>query len=207
MTRSTTPGRERRTLRAATLAIAGLAGGAAALAAGMAWAGTFTLSVTKNVHVTNDPTAAFRVTPVNTHESVAVGPTGFAVYMFQGETTHHLLCKKTTNAATNCWGFWPPVSPRSANHLTEQTGIRGKLGTFHNHGTLQLTLSGRPLYYFRLDLQSHNKHQAIGDELMTFGSTWHVVTADAPAGQAQTSPQPMMPTTNTTTTVPYPYNY
>jgi predicted lipoprotein with Yx(FWY)xxD motif len=157
----------------AALVIAGLA---VVVVAGLAVAKSFTLKVTKNVHVTNTPTKSFRVKAVNVHESVAVGPTGFAVYTFQGETTHHLICKKTSDASTNCWAFWPPVSVKSAKGISAQTGIKGKLGTFMNHGTRQLTLGGKPLYYFTPDIQGGNKKQATGDELKTFGSIWHIVT-------------------------------
>ena len=178
------------------LALAGLAAGALA---GIVIAKSFTLRVAKGVHVTNQPTAAFRVQAVNTHEAVAVGPTGYAVYTFQGETTHHIICKKTTNNSTNCWAFWPPVSVKSSKGLSKQSGIKGKLGTFRNHGTLQLTLNGQPLYYFTPDLTSHNKKQATGDELKTFGSIWHIVRA----GGAAKSAAPAM-TTTTSTTPPYP---
>ena len=157
----------------AALVIAGLA---VVAVAGLAVAKSFTLRVSRNVHVTNDPTKSFRVKAVNVHEAVAVGPSGFAVYTFQGETTHHLICKKTNNAGTNCWAFWPPVSVQSAKGLSKQTGIKGKLGTFKNHGLRQVTLGGKPLYYFQPDLNSHNKKQATGDELKTFGSIWHIVT-------------------------------
>jgi predicted lipoprotein with Yx(FWY)xxD motif len=143
--------------------------------AAIAVARSFTLSVSKNVHVTNTPTKAFRVKAVDVRESVAAGPSGFPVYTFQNETTHHLICKKTSSAATNCWAFWPPVSVSSAKGLSAQNGIKGKLGTFKNHGVLQVTLGGQPLYYFTPDLQSHNKKQATGDELKTFGSIWHIV--------------------------------
>jgi predicted lipoprotein with Yx(FWY)xxD motif len=191
-------------LIATTLA---LAGGAAAFAT-LASASSFTLRVEKNVHVTNTPTKAFRVKPVNRHEAVAVGPAGFAVYTFQGETTHHLICHKTKSASTNCWAFWPPVSPAAGKRITKQSGIKGKLGTFRNHGTRQLTLNGQPVYYFTPDLQSHNKQQATGDELKTFGSIWHIVTAGASASQGSTSTNPMTTpmTTTTTTTPPYHYN-
>jgi predicted lipoprotein with Yx(FWY)xxD motif len=146
----------------------------AALAAS-ALASSFTLRVTRNVRVTNTPTKQFRVRAVNTTESVAVGPVGYAVYTFQGETTHHLICKKTKSAATNCWAFWPPVSVMSSKGLHAQAGIKGKLGTFRNHGTLQLTLGGKPLYYFTPDITAGNKKMATGDELKTFGSIWHIV--------------------------------
>lgn len=170
----------------------GLAGGAAVIAAGLAAtigtaiaiASTSTLRVLKNVHDDNATYAQFAVKAENKTEAVAVGPAGHAVYTFQGETTHHIICKKTSNAATNCWGFWPPVSVASKKGLSKQTGISGKLGTFRNHGTLQVTLNGQPLYYFMPDLMSGNKHLAQGDELKTFGSTWHLVTPHS-AGAVQ----------------------
>ncbi len=150
------------------------AGSAAAIAAAAA---TPTLRIKRDVHVTNGPTAAFRVKPVNTHEAVAVGPAGYAVYTFQGETTHHIICKKTSNPTTNCWAFWPPVSVSSAHGLSKPAGIHGHLGSFRNHGLRQLTLNGQPLYYFTPDLSSHNKRLATGDELKTYGSIWHIVVA------------------------------
>ena len=185
---------------AATLLVA-VAGLAVLVVAGMAIANSPTLRVTTNVHVTNVPTAKFAVKPVNTHEAVAVGPSGFAVYAFQGETTHHIICKKTTSQATNCWAFWPPVSPSAGGAVTKQSGISGKLGTFKNHGQTQLTLNGQPLYYFTPDIMAKNKHQALGDELKTFGSIWHIVKASGAAQSAQ--PAPMQ----TTPTNPYPNGY
>jgi predicted lipoprotein with Yx(FWY)xxD motif len=155
------------------------------------------LKVRKNVHITNSQFSGFAVRPVNTHEAVAVGPAGYSVYTFQGETTRHLICHKTNNPNTNCWSFWPPVSVSSPSGLSRQAGIRGHLGTFHNHGTLQLTLNGQPLYYFTPDLQSRNKGTAGGDQLKTFGSIWHIVVAHvAGVGAPNTSsPAPSgMPT-------------
>jgi len=198
--------RKRGLSRAALLLVAGLTGSALAVIAGMAAASSFTLRVAKNVDVTNTPTKAFRVKPVDTHETVAVGPAGYAVYTFQGETTHHIICQKTSNAKTNCWAFWPPVSVASAKGISKAAGIKGKLGTFRNHGTLQLTLGGQPLYYFTPDLQSKNKLQATGDELKTFGSIWHIVTADPGPAAGPTSPEPTV-TMTTTTPAPNTYQY
>jgi predicted lipoprotein with Yx(FWY)xxD motif len=113
---------------------------------------------------------------VNIHEAVVVGPTGYAVYTFKGETTHHIICKKTTTKATNCWAFWPPVSVTSARGISAQPGIKGRPGTFRNHGMLQLTLNGQPVYYFMPDIMSGKKSAASGAELKTFGSTWEILT-------------------------------
>ena len=187
----------------ATLVIAVAALVVGALAA-MAGATSFTLRVVKSVHVTNTPTKAFRVKAVDAHEAVAVGRAGYAVYTFQGETTHHIICKKTGNPKTNCWAFWPPVSVNSARGISKQNGIAGKLGTFRNHGTLQLTLNGQPLYYFTPDLESGHKGQATGDELNTFGSIWHIVKAGGGAPPVQ----PAAPASTTmSSTTPYAFGY
>jgi predicted lipoprotein with Yx(FWY)xxD motif len=162
-----------------------------------------TLKVAKNVHVTNQNSEVkpFAVKPVNTHEAVAVGPNGFAVYTFQGETTHHIICKKTKSQSTNCWAFWPPVPGSKSS--TKQSGIKGKLGSFLNHGFPQLTLNGQPLYYFTPDLTGHNKKQALGDELKTFGSIWHIVKTGASKSQSSAPQMPTSPTTSTTPSYSY----
>jgi predicted lipoprotein with Yx(FWY)xxD motif len=204
MPRVLTPAGARRGPRlTAALVVAGIA---LVALAGIAVAKSFTLKVSRNVHVTNDPTKSFRVKPVNAHEAVAVGQSGYAVYTFQGETTHHLICKKTSSATTNCWAFWPPVSVKSAKGLSAQTGIKGKVGSFMNHGTRQVTLGGKPLYYFTPDIQSGNKKQATGDELKTFGSIWHIVKASGASSQS-TQPAPMQTTSTGTSTNPYPNGY
>ena len=182
----------------------GVAAAGVLAVAGLALAKSFTLKVAKNVHVTNTPTKAFRVKAVDVHEAVAVGPSGYAVYTFQGETTHHIICQKTSSAKTNCWAFWPPVSPSSRGAVTKQSGIKGKLGTFKNHGVSQLTLGGQPLYYFTPDIQAHNKHQALGDQLKTFGSIWHIVKAK---GSPSTSGSGTSTGTTSTSTNPYPMGY
>jgi predicted lipoprotein with Yx(FWY)xxD motif len=186
------------------IVLAGVAGAAVLAVAAMASASSFTLKVRKNVHVTNNPTKAFRVKAVNKHEAVAVGPAGYAIYTFQGETTHHIICKKTNSPKTNCWAFWPPVSVNPGQSISKNSSISGRLGSFRNHGVRQLTLNGQPLYYFTPDLKSHNKGLATGDELKTFGSIWHIVRAGTSSQAAPNNPSPM-PTTSTTSTNPYGY--
>jgi predicted lipoprotein with Yx(FWY)xxD motif len=203
MPRPTNSGRARRLPRAAIVLVAGLTGFALAAIAGIAAASApFTLKVQKNTHVTNAAFSSFRVRAVDKREAVAVGRSGYAVYTFQGETTRHIICRKTGSQSTNCWGFWPPVTVKSAKGLSAQTGIKGKLGAFHNHGVLQLTLNRQPVYYFTPDLMSGHKGTAQGDELRTFGSIWHIVTADPAVASA---PSTTGSTTTSTTTSPNPY--
>jgi predicted lipoprotein with Yx(FWY)xxD motif len=186
------------------LVIAALAGFLVAAFAAIAGGKSFTLRVARNVHVNNTVTGAPVAKMVNVHENVAVGPKGFAVYTFQGETTHHLICKST--GSPSCWSFWPPVTVSSSKGLAAQTGIKGKVGTFRNHGKLQVTLGGKPLYYFMPDIQANNKKQAIGDDLKTFGSVWHIVKASGAVtqGASSTSSSTSSTSMSSTTSCAYP---
>jgi hypothetical protein len=53
---------------------------------------------------------------------------------------------------------------------------------------------------------SHNKHQATGDELKTFGSIWHIVKA-AGSSSAATSTPTTSSTMTQTNPNPYPPGY
>jgi predicted lipoprotein with Yx(FWY)xxD motif len=186
------------------LVIAAVAGFLVAAFATIAGGKSFTLRVARNVHVNNTAIGAPVAKMVNVHENVAVGPNGYAVYTFQGETTHHLICKST--GTPSCWSFWPPLTVRSAKGLAAQKGIKGKLGTFHNHGKLQVTLGGKPLYQFAPDIGSHKKSQASGDELKTFNSVWHIVKASGATSQStnSTSSSTTSTSSSSTTSCAYP---
>lgn len=199
MPHPTDQGRWRRLTRASIALVAGLAGFAVAAIGGIAAASTFTLKVEKNAHVTN----GFPPPAINKHEAIAIGPKGVAVYTLAGETTTHLLCVTKTTGQM-CLTFWPPATVKSAN-VSKQSGIVGKLGTFHRAGYgLQLELNGHPLYNFLPDLNKHNPAIAQGDHVKNSG-IWHVVVADPTISRGQTSPQPT--TTTTTPTNPYPPGY
>ena len=154
---------------------------------------TLTLQVAKGASVTNQSGSTKT-------ENIVVSSKGRAVYTLSGDTTTHQKCTK----ANGCFSFWPPVTVSSAKNLSKAAGIKGKLGTFKNHGVTQLTLNGQPLYYFTPDLQAGNKHQATGDELKTFGSIWHIVKASG-SSSSHSAPSPPMQTTSTTSTNPYGY--
>jgi predicted lipoprotein with Yx(FWY)xxD motif len=171
-------GRRRRTV----VVIGALAAFALVATASIAAAKSFTLKVTKNVHVDNTTLAKAGIPVVKQEskkESVVVGPTGFAVYMFKGESVkpRHLICTKSNVVMkTSCLTAWPQVVVASSKHLSLGPGVKGKLTTFKNHGVLQLALNNKPLYYFSLDIMSKKKTAASGDLLKTFGSTWNIVT-------------------------------
>ena len=116
----------------------------------------------KNAKVTNQ-------SGMTKSESIAVTPRGSAVYTLSGDSAAHPKC----TSANGCFAFWPPVKVKSAHGLTKPPGIKGKLGTWHRKGFLQLTLSGHPLYTFSADKQ---KDHATGDGVHGFGGTWHAVS-------------------------------
>jgi predicted lipoprotein with Yx(FWY)xxD motif len=169
--------------RSAGIVLAGAIGFAVAVLAGLAVAKTFTLELAKNAKVVNFNTHAV------THKNIAVNSRGFALYTLSGETTHHPECTK----ANGCFQFWPPLKVKSAKSLSKAAGIKGKLGTWHRNGFIQVTLAGHPLYTFSNDKQ---KRVATGEALATFGGTWHVVTASSHNRSAGST------TTGSTTTYP-----
>jgi predicted lipoprotein with Yx(FWY)xxD motif len=176
--------------RSTTLLSAGVAGVLLALAAGIAGAQSYTLKVAKNAKVTNQSGST-------KHETIAVSAGGFAVYTLSGETTTHPKCTSSL-----CFSFWPPVKVSSAKSLSKAPGIKGKLGVWHRHGFLQLTLAGHPLYTFHPDAQ---KDSASGEGVVSFGGTWHVVAASAGASQGSTTTSSGTTTTMSTGTATNPY--
>ena len=86
-----------------------------------------TVSIGTGVHVTNTPTKAFRVKPVDTTRSVAVGPAGYPIYTFQGETTRHIICQKTPSAKIGARAFFmgrDHTGPRLCCKCGDPTGFR-----------------------------------------------------------------------------------
>ncbi len=168
--------------RSAVMLLAGVVGFAAAGLGGLALAKTFTLQVAKNAKVVNFNTHAA------SHKTIVVSSSGAALYTLSGETTHHAEC-----TSSMCLGFWPPLKVKSAKSLTKATGIKGKLGVWHRDGFIQVTLAGHPLYRFAPDTQ---KRVATGEDVTSFGGTWHVVTASSHNRSSGST------TTGSTTTYP-----
>jgi predicted lipoprotein with Yx(FWY)xxD motif len=182
--------------RHSILVLAGLAGFAVALAAGIAGAKTFTLQLAKGAKVTNQ-------SGTTKTEKIAVTPRGFAVYWLSGDSAAHPKC----TSSNGCVSFWPPVKEHSAGGLSKAPGIAGKLGTLRRNGFIQLTLNGHPLYTFAVD---KHKHDATGEGVHGFGGTWHTVTEGpaSPGSGGMTSSGTTTTTTTstgtTTTTCAYP---
>ena len=131
-------------------------------------------------------------------KTIVVDSRGRTVYELRPETRHHLLC----TAKSGCLQFWPPVTVRNAKvKLHKASVIKGRLGILHRNGFFQVTLGGRPLYRFAGDSKPG---QANGQGIMTFGGTWHVVTAPShTSSQGSTTTSPTgSTTTSPTTTVP-----
>jgi predicted lipoprotein with Yx(FWY)xxD motif len=185
---------------------AGALGVVLAIMVGIAVAKSLTLQEAKNATVTN----------FNTHkskqENIVVAGGGFAVYELSGDSKSHPKC----TMANGCFRFWPPVTIAAGKKPTKAAAIKGKLGIWKRDGFVQVTLSGHPLYFFSVD--KHKRH-AMGQDVMSFGGTWHVTALGQPAGHsttvttgtAVTPPPYTMPTGTTTTTTnpspPYPYPY
>jgi predicted lipoprotein with Yx(FWY)xxD motif len=128
-------------------------------------------------------------------EKIVVSAQGRTLYVLSPETTHHLLCK-----SSECLKFWPPLTvPSSKIKLTAGPGVHGHLGTLRrSNGMLQVTLHGLPLYRFSGD---GAKGATNGENVKSFGGTWHAISATTDATPAPVSAE-TTPTTPTTTTPP-----
>ncbi len=123
------------------------------------------------------------------------------LYALSPETTHHLLCK-----SSECLKFWPPLTVRSRKtKLKAGPGVHGHLAILRrSNGMLQVTLHGLPLYRFSGD---GAKGATNGENIHSFGGTWHVISAatnaaPAPATTETTPSSPSTPTTPATPTTP-----
>lgn len=158
------------------------------LVAGIVLARTFTLTVARSAPVTN-------TTGQTVRENIIVSSRGHAVYMLTGDGKSHPKCTRTNG----CLSFWPPVTLKSAKSIRRGAGVKGRLGTWHRDGFLQLTLNGHPLYNFAGDSQ---KDKATGEGIQSFGGTWHVGRASGTSAAPMGSAPPAIPPTSTTPTTP-----
>jgi predicted lipoprotein with Yx(FWY)xxD motif len=135
-------------------------------------------------------------------EKIVVDAHGRTLYALSPETTHHLLCK-----SSECLKFWPPLTVRSSKtKLVAGSGVHGHLRILRrSNGMLQVTLGGLPLYHFSGDSA---EGAANGENIKSFGGTWHVISAATGVAQApsstETTPTSTTPTPTTTTPAPIP---
>lgn len=101
-------------------------------------------------------------------ETVAVSSKGLTLYTLSGETRGHLKCR-----TRSCFSFWPPDKVAAHARLTKAKGVSGKLSKLHRDGFYQVMLNGHPLYTFTLDMG--RRGLAKGQDVHSFGGTWHVI--------------------------------
>src|SRR6202035_5215851 len=108
-------------------------------------------------------------------KQIVIDAQGRTLYALQPETTHHLLCKSSA-----CLKFWPPLTVHSnKTKLEAGPGVQGRLATLRRgNGVLQVTLGGLPLYRYSGDSA---KGEANGQNIHSFGGTWHVLSAKSTA--------------------------
>ncbi len=79
------------------------------------------------------------------------GKDGKALYIFAPDTG------AASNCNDDCAVNWPPLTAAAASDVAAGAGVIGAVGTITRaDGSLQITLGGKPLYYFKND-------QAAGD--------------------------------------------
>jgi predicted lipoprotein with Yx(FWY)xxD motif len=111
-----------------------------------------------------------------------VGADGFTLYTFTNDT------EGVSNCADECAEVWPPLTVMNAElDLVAGEGVTGTLGTItRDDGSFQVTLDGKPLYYFAGDLQAGEANgQGLGD-------VWFVASLET--SDTQSAPVEATPT-------------
>jgi len=94
------------------------------------------------------PDAAVQVVQTPARGSALVGPNGMTLYVYSKDTVG------TSNCYGACETNWPPLLSKTASPVMP-VGLQGTLGTTtRKDGTLQVTYSGSPLYYWVKDKQA-----------------------------------------------------
>jgi predicted lipoprotein with Yx(FWY)xxD motif len=106
------------------------------------------------------------------------GANGLALYVFEKDSAGTSAC--TGSCADN----WPPLVVTMLDDVSAGAGVTGALGTIsRDDGSLQVTLAGRPLYYFKGDA-------AAGDvNGQGINGVWYLAGADGSSlGMAGSAP-------------------
>lgn len=115
-----------------------------------------------------------------------INAAGFTVYVFDAD----LKAPGTSQCTATCAGVWPAVPVASGTGLSPGFSTITRSDT----GVQQLTFGGRPLYTFTVDQASG---QTNGDDITSFGATWHIARPSSSATSAPaTSPPNSSPSTS-----------
>jgi predicted lipoprotein with Yx(FWY)xxD motif len=130
------------------------------------------------VRVLHDPPPAVKIDSASNAvlgQSVLTSSSGRTLYALSPETAHQLLCK-----SHECLELWPPLTvPSSTTKVELGAGVHGHISILHRSGgTFQVVLNGQPLYRFADD---HAKDEVNGQNLKSFGGTWHALSTSGHA--------------------------
>ena len=121
--------------------------------------------------------------------SVLVDSAGKTLYTLTNASGASVAC------TTSCLKFWPPLL--LASGTTTATGAAGVTGlaTVSAGGGTQVTEKGLPLFRFSGDAAAGD---ANGEGIVSFGGTWHAVTASGSSAATATTAAPAAGATTTT---------
>ena len=141
-------------------------------------------------------------------ERVVVNAQGHTLYALGGESRTRQFC-----TSSECLRFWPPLRASSKSaHLRAVQGVQGPLRVLtRDHGFVQVTLRGMPLYRFSGD---RGRGEVNGEGVVgPGGHVWHAVTAASgamhtpPAATPAPAPAPMPNPTPPSPPPSYPPGY
>ena len=109
------------------------------------------------------PTAAGSATVALSDAGNLVGANGLTLYVFDNDSAGTSTCNE------GCAPTWPALTIDAGQQPQAGDGVTGELGTSdRTDGTTQVTLNGRPLYFFAGDSAPGDTN---GDGI---GGIWHI---------------------------------
>jgi predicted lipoprotein with Yx(FWY)xxD motif len=125
--------------------------------------------------------------------SVLVDNRGRTLYLLSADTAGH------SNCPTSCQSVWMPLTAGGGAAPKAAAGVTGALASITGSG--QVTIAGHPLYTYAGDSAIG---EANGEGKVSYGGTWHAVTATgAPVASSPSSSSAPSPTSSSSA----PYHY
>lgn len=81
----------------------------------------------------------------------------------------------------SCTAIWPPLLVPKGARIIKASGVKGKVTLRARGKGEQVLYNGWPLYTYRGDTGPRQSH---GEDIRTFGGTWHLVRASAVSSKA-----------------------
>jgi predicted lipoprotein with Yx(FWY)xxD motif/plastocyanin len=122
-----------------------------------------------------------------TYGDILTDSKGMTLYLWKKDTT-----PGKSNCSGDCAVNWPPLTVASSTEAAAGTDVSGTLATItRDDGSIQVTINGMPLYYFKGDAAPGDANgQGIGETWYVVDAAGNMITTGSSASSGVQSTQP-----------------